>query len=150
MDRDLLSWQEKKWAYDRWCEGYSAMEISEALYVCEKTVQRVLKGKDRTRPILHYDFTQEGRRMNPEQTSAYFKGMEDGHDYARNEWHIKPPEDFGGYLITFTAILGGRRSKRLIDISEYDGTWDVAHIERYGYKDIKILAWMELPEAYKG
>ena len=45
----------KKWAYDMWCIGYTQMEIADALYVCEMTVRRALKGKQRIRPQLKYE-----------------------------------------------------------------------------------------------
>lgn len=43
------------WAYDRWCEGYTYLQIADALYVCSKTIQRALQGKPRIRPILVYE-----------------------------------------------------------------------------------------------
>ncbi|MBO5854403.1 MAG: hypothetical protein J6Q61_06670 [Bacteroidales bacterium] len=49
-----MSYEKKKWAYDMWCLGYTQMQIAEALNVCEKTIQRVLKDKPRIRPILVY------------------------------------------------------------------------------------------------
>lgn len=45
---------QKRWAYDMWCIGYTQLQIADALNVCEKTVQRALKNKDRIRPILKY------------------------------------------------------------------------------------------------
>ena len=52
--KGVLSNSEKSWAYDMWCIGYTLNQIADALYVCEKTVQRALKGKPRIRPILIY------------------------------------------------------------------------------------------------
>lgn len=49
-----LSFKQKEWAYDMWCLGYTQMQIADALFVCEKTVQRALKNKPRIRPILIY------------------------------------------------------------------------------------------------
>ena len=69
-----------------------------------------------------------------------------------SEWidtNAQQPEDFGEYLISFTATLGGRRTKMLIEIAEFDGFWDVYHIMQYGYRNITVHAWMPLPEPYE-
>ena len=87
--------------------------------------------------------------MTPQQTSDYMRGLEDGRDYA-NTWITTPPEDYGEYLITFTALLGDRRSKNLVDLAEYDGTWLTHHLRSLGYGDIEVLAWQPLPEPWKG
>ena len=50
----ILSFKEKEWAYAKWCEGYTQLQIGEALNVSYKTVQRALAGKPRIRPILEY------------------------------------------------------------------------------------------------
>ncbi len=50
-----LNSEQKKWAYDMWCIGYTQMQIADALHVCEMTVRRALKGKERIRPILKYE-----------------------------------------------------------------------------------------------
>ena len=52
--RYLLSHKEREWAYTKWCEGYTQIQIAEALNVSYKTVQRALAGKPRIRPILEY------------------------------------------------------------------------------------------------
>ena len=51
----LLSNKEKEWAYTKWCEGYTKLQIANALHVCEKTVHRAFHGKPRIRPELVYD-----------------------------------------------------------------------------------------------
>jgi len=51
-----LNEYKKRWAYEKWCLGYTQQQIADALYVCEKTVQRALKGKPRIRPILKYEY----------------------------------------------------------------------------------------------
>lgn len=51
----LLSAKEKEWAYTKWCEGRTMLEIANALNVCEKTVRRAINGKPRIRPVLEYD-----------------------------------------------------------------------------------------------
>ena len=51
----LLGKKEVEWAYTKWCEGRTQLEIAGALYCSQKTVQRALKGKERIRPILVYE-----------------------------------------------------------------------------------------------
>ena len=53
-DRKALTPKQIKWAYDMWCIGYTQQQIADALYVCKKTIERMLKGKPRIRPILVY------------------------------------------------------------------------------------------------
>lgn len=47
--------KQKEWAYQMWCVGYTQLQIAEALNVCEMTVRRALKGRERIRPILKYE-----------------------------------------------------------------------------------------------
>ena len=49
-----LTWQQKEWAYDMWCIGYTQEQIGEALNVSYKTIQRAIHGRERIRPILKY------------------------------------------------------------------------------------------------
>ena len=55
MPNSSLDQKKKQWAYQQWCLGYTQLQIADALYVCEKAVQRALKGKPRIRPILKYE-----------------------------------------------------------------------------------------------
>ena len=48
-----------QWAYEKWCTGYTQLQIAEALNVCDRTVRRVLKNKERIRPILKYERKKE-------------------------------------------------------------------------------------------
>lgn len=52
--RSCLSIAQKEWAYTKWCEGYSLIQIAEAFGVCEKTIRRAIHGRPRIRPILIY------------------------------------------------------------------------------------------------
>lgn len=54
MNKFTLTKEQIEWAYDKWCLGYTQVQIADALYVCENTIQRALKGKPRIRPILKY------------------------------------------------------------------------------------------------
>lgn len=49
-----LTVKQQDWAYRMWCIGYTQMQIADALFVCEKTISRYLKGKIKIRPILIY------------------------------------------------------------------------------------------------
>ena len=54
VDRSALSQKQKSWAYEKWCEGYTLIQIADALDVCEKTIRRAIHGRPRIRPILIY------------------------------------------------------------------------------------------------
>jgi DNA-directed RNA polymerase specialized sigma24 family protein len=49
-----LTRKQKKWAYDKWCEGYPQEDIAAALDVCSKTIRRAINGRPRIRPVLEY------------------------------------------------------------------------------------------------
>lgn len=51
----ILSHKEIEWAYEKWCIGYTQMQIANALHVCDKTIIRVLKDRPRIRPVLKYE-----------------------------------------------------------------------------------------------
>ena len=55
MKPTALTHKQREWAYARWCEGYTRLQIAMALNVCEKTVQRALSGRPRIRPVLIYE-----------------------------------------------------------------------------------------------
>lgn len=57
--------EQAKWAYDRWCEGYTQQQIGEALNLTEVQVRIALHGKERVRPILHY--VPKGEEKNPKE-----------------------------------------------------------------------------------
>ena len=49
-----ISANEMRWAYDRWCEGYTYHQIAEALDVSYFQIDWALRSKPRIRPILLY------------------------------------------------------------------------------------------------
>ena len=53
-----LTEKQKRWAYEKWCLGYTQEQIASALYVSVKTVRRAFQGKKRERPHLIYDDNQ--------------------------------------------------------------------------------------------
>ena len=64
----------------------------------------------------------------------------------------------GLYFITWEGKRDNQKTaSRFIELAEYyenydgDGySWDVSHIEANGYHDIKIIAWMDLPDKWEG
>ena len=52
---EVLTNHEKEWAYNRWCEGYTYVDIAAALKVSPETVQKALRRRQRIRPKLIYD-----------------------------------------------------------------------------------------------
>lgn len=63
MAKFALDRSQIEWAYEKWCIGYTQLQIAEALYVCEMTVRRALKSKPRIRPILKYERTKENGKI---------------------------------------------------------------------------------------
>lgn len=55
MSVKILNDKQKAWAYEKWCEGRTILEIAIALDVCDKTVRRAINGKPRIRPVLRYE-----------------------------------------------------------------------------------------------
>ena len=52
----LLTEDQIRWALDKWCLGYTYLDISLALGCCQKTIQRVFqeRGYKKVRPVLRY------------------------------------------------------------------------------------------------
>lgn len=59
MPKPALDRPQIEWAYEKWCIGYTQMQIAEALNVCDRTIKRALKNKERIRPILKYERTKD-------------------------------------------------------------------------------------------
>lgn len=59
----------------------------------------------------------------------------------------KPIPD-GEYLVTWTSEI---QEKPILSIvCRYNGVWDCWELQLLGHQDINVLAYMELPEPYKG
>lgn len=56
FEREILSAAERKWAYEKWCVGYTLEQIAEALRVNPQTVGRTFSrhGLEKARPVLLY------------------------------------------------------------------------------------------------
>ena len=69
------------------------------------------------------------------------------------DWHDaidEPPQANDEYFITWSGELGNYRTRRFIEIAEYDhGEWIIDHIIEKGYKNIKVHGWDELPDPYE-
>ncbi len=63
-------------------------------------------------------------------------------------WYTDDPDEPGEYYITWTAELNGKETRPFIEIAEYTGEWLVSHIEKLGYMNVRVRAWMRLPDAY--
>ena len=65
-----LTWQQKEWAYDMWCIGYTQEQIGEALGVSYMTIRRAIHGRARIIPILKYphELIASGQRKTKENT----------------------------------------------------------------------------------
>ena len=55
MRTKILTWKEKEWAYDQWCEGKTQAQIAEALNVSLNTLRRALHGRPKIKPVLQYE-----------------------------------------------------------------------------------------------
>ena len=56
----FLTDQQKAWAYEQYCNGYTMNEIAEALFVSYHTVYNAIAGRPCIKKPLHYDFEKEG------------------------------------------------------------------------------------------
>lgn len=59
--RGLLTQEQKEWAYEKWCAGYTQYEIADALLVSQSTIGKALKTK-KTKPILYYGPKERGTK----------------------------------------------------------------------------------------
>ena len=60
------------------------------------------------------------------------------------------PQEDEAYLISWYGYLLDAKTRSYVEIAEYDGAeWLVDHIEKRGYKNVVVTAWMPLPEPYK-
>lgn len=85
--------------------------------------------------------------------------MQRKHDHEA-DWQpvsdgIMPDE--GLYLITWEGTWNTYKPMRdrWIELAEYfivdgEGQWSLDHIAIRGFKDIKVIAWMDLPEKWGG
>lgn len=92
--------------------------------------------------------------------NAYERGKAD----AEQRWipvSERLPEGYGEYMITWTTSNSLARDGGFLGTAEYDLTGEYDHennrfkgewlLEDYvkNYKDVKVIAWMPLPETYR-
>lgn len=60
------------------------------------------------------------------------------------------PQSEGEYLTTWVAEVGTHgKTFTGMEILEYDGGWETHDIEKRGFRNVRITAWMPLPEKYR-
>jgi len=61
------------------------------------------------------------------------------------------PSKSGVYLVTWTGKGDGVEERNFIELIEYtdEGEWDLSKLERKGYTDYRIIAWMDAPNPCK-
>lgn len=59
-----LTKEQEKWAYDKWCVGYSQEEIADALFVSSRTIARTLCNKVKVKPTLTCEWKDQRRKCD--------------------------------------------------------------------------------------
>lgn len=55
----VLTEKQLKWAYTKWCEGYSVLEIAEALYIDSSTLYRIFRQRGMIRIRIPLEYKEE-------------------------------------------------------------------------------------------
>ncbi len=112
-----INQEEKRWAYDRWCEGYTYNQIAEALGVSSGQVDAQLRNLPRIRPILHYcpkSKESDAKEIIKEMAVAVQNSIlkcEEGHKALSEDEQSK----YGKEILNIVVALynaGYRRKKR--------------------------------------
>ena len=75
-NKAILTSEEKEWAYQKWCEGYTKNQIASALFVSTKTIDRAFKGRARKRQILVYKDYKKSYSRKKMTNSEKIKNMQ--------------------------------------------------------------------------
>ena len=59
-----LTKEQEKWAYDKWCVGYSHEEIAVALFVSSRTIERTLCNKVKVKTTLTCEWKDQRRKCD--------------------------------------------------------------------------------------
>ena len=110
---------------------------------------------------LHIDIIEKGQANERgkyivgdiwELTGAEIREVIDSQPTINPEPHWIPvteePIPDGEYLVTWTSEI--QEKPILSIICKYSGVWDCWELQALGHQNIKILAYMPLPEPYKG
>lgn len=124
--------------------------------------------RDESIKILEYDMRDKYTRGFHEEVEAYDMAIEALRKYRTREpdFHAdwQPIEDGnpspGDYYITWEGKVNeAGYINRYIEIAEFyyedewdekSGRWNLEHIEARNYTDIKVVAWMDLPDKWMG
>lgn len=101
-----------------------------------------------------------------EELEAINMGIEALKKYRESDFHAdwQPIEDGnpspGQYYITWDGKVNeAGHYRRYIEIAEFyledewdkdSGRWDLSHIEKRNFLDVRVVAWMNLPDKYEG
>lgn len=101
-----------------------------------------------------------------EELEAINMGIEALKKYRESDFHAdwQPIEDGnpspGQYYITWDGKVNeAGHYRRYIEIAEFyledewdkeSGRWDLSHIEKRNFLDVRVVAWMDLPDKYEG
>lgn len=101
-----------------------------------------------------------------EELEAINMGIEALKKYRESDFHAdwQPIEDGnpspGQYYITWDGKVNeAGHYRRYIEIAEFyledewdkdSGRWNLSHIEERNFLDVRVVAWMDLPDKYEG
>lgn len=93
---------------------------------------------------------EDGSQETIATIGAYLRGYRQGKEDAEPRWIpvTEEPIPDGEYLVTWTSEI--QEKPILSIICKYSGVWDCWELQALGHQNIKILAYMPLPEPYKG
>ena len=106
----------------------------------------------------------EGADLDGYSSRLWKAAYERGKAEAEQRWipvSERLPEEYGEYMITWTTSNSVARKEGLLGTAEYELTVEYDHennrfkgewvLDDYvkNYKDVKVIAWMPLPEPYR-
>lgn len=105
-------------------------------------------------------------QQEKDELEAINMGIEALKKYRESDFHAdwQPIEDGnpspGQYYITWEGKVNeAGHYRRYIEIAEFyledewdkdSGRWDLSHIEKRSFLDVRVVAWMDLPDKYEG
>ena len=88
--------------------------------------------------------------LAPNEANAIMDAFDEYVDSNESHWIpvTEEPIPDGEYLVTWTSEI--QEKPILSIICRYSGVWDCWELQMLRHRDINVLAYMELPEPYKG
>ena len=88
--------------------------------------------------------------LAPNEANAIMDAFDEYVDSNEPHWIPVTEEQIpdGEYLVTWTSEI--QEKPILSIICKYSGVWDCWELQTLGHQNIKILAYMPLPEPFKG